>query len=912
MKKRNIVLAISLASATSLALLATLTNLNAKENVSPIYSDTAYSLKIDENVTEVGSDYYTLKNSRGTTFEFKMSYFVKGENTLGTLSSGGEILNYTAFRDIQSISIDLSSGSLSYYNGWKQYESSEIEYSSSAYQVISTSGVTNIDVSSLRSAYFKFSTEELTLINSITIRYNCSSSTVVPNLRLRIAKPTVGGVSTKTINDDNYVWINTNILTPSDTNWQNYLMTRDTDGSWYVDFNNVQVSSGGYGFGLYVCDSNTSISWDYPADANPVGFGIGEGQSEYVVNDINFANQPHVVYTTYTLNLNIEITGSKPEGFGNIQFVYNYTNSTSTYTWNNYISYSFQNTYNYAKSDLDSTQPLYFKVYMWINASIYVCKDLSGSNFMITPSEEIDSIDATLTFDISTDATIVGELTVEGGETGDVSVTNKTLKVYETATIEPVFSGAVEDFTCSFEGENIRIDKHKYITAVKAGTVTIVTLTTTSGKTCTFKVSVPSSTYTANYDIDDCKGSQAISVEEGWFTSTHVDEISGMGSDFYNGIDVSSFKVLIENGAHFYNPSSVEEHLFYILKHYGVNWLRFKLWVDPTSVNGICYGGGDSDLNRTVYMIKEAKAIGLNVFLDFHYSDYYAHPGQQILPKSWNDCTSKAELCVRIKSYTSEVLNILKDNECLPDMVQLGNEISSGIYLQQYLGGDESLDNLYRPSYLTENTAYNYGTTNYSDYYDYIKAASEGVDAVDSSIKKVLHWAKGKTISAGIINNFFNYMPSSYYDYAAISLYPSYCFDTIEGAESILNGLNLAKPWFIAETSHPFSGDTRDTWAGSLTNFAINCTTTGLTNIKSTYPFNGAGQAHMIHDLTNLVVKYHGLGIFYWESAWVPCQNVGWAASGSRNSWGNQGFFSFDGKAIANIDLFKQMSPYIN
>ena len=311
-------------------------------------------------------------------------------------------------------------------------------------------------------------------------------------------------------------------------------------------------------------------------------------------------------------------------------------------------------------------------------------------------------------------------------------------------------------------------------------------------------------------------------------------------------------------------------------------------------------------------MAYEAKAAGMKFLLDFHYSDYWTHPGQQIIPKAWNSCNSASSLQAKIKSYTTEVLTSFKNAGCLPDMVQLGNEISSGIYLQKYSGGNESLDSYGQPSYLTGKSNYSYGTSDHSQYTNYIKAASEGVDAVDSSIKKVLHWAKGSSISASTINSFFANMPNSYYDYAAISFYPYYCFDSMSNASSILNGLSLSKPWFVADTSYPFTGSSYVYENGAdVTNFTISNWNTGDTNISSSYAFTPYGQAHLIHDLTSAVVSASGKGIFYWEPAWVPNASVGWAGAGSLCTWSNQGFFSYDGKAIANLDLFAQMSPYI-
>ena len=908
-KKGKIIIASTL---TAFGVLGVSLSLMKLSSITPLKTNAdIYSLTLDDGIS-VSNDYAEVTNTRGTTFEMKFSYYTAGSGSLGTLASSGEILNYTAINSIQSISITTSSsGDLDVYYGWRQYSTSDIEYASSSSKNITSAGTTTINFSTINPSYFKLVANSTISISSITISYTCSEATVVPNLRISIAKPTVGGSSSTTISDDNYVWINTNVE-DSET-WSNYVMTRNSDGTWYCDFTNVSVATGGYTYTLVVCDSNTTIDWTYKAEnGESVGFGIGAGQTEWDIETIhNFPGQPTPIASEYTLNLAINISGT-PSSFGNIQFIYNYTNSTSSYTWNNYISTSWSSSYDYSISGLDTSKTLYFRIYMWSdNTNIYVGS--GSSNFQLSPTGS-STESATITFTYSTSSPITGTCTIDSQSSGgSMYFANQTTTVYgDKITIAPTFSGATETFTASYSGENIRIDDNLYITGLKAGTSTTVTLTSYSGLTCTFTVRVSSSTYSANRDAAWCGGSEAVSEREGWFTSTSVSEISGMGSDFFNGVDISSAKALYDNGSKFYNSNNVEQSLFYILKDAGVNWVRLKLWVDPQSTNGISYGGGESNLTNTLWMAYEAKAAGMNLLLDFHYSDFWTHPGQQILPKSWNSCTSKTALCSKIKSYTTEVLTNFKNAGCLPDMVQLGNEISSGIYLKQYTGSSESLDSYGQPSYLNSATSYSYGTSTWSSYSDYIKAGYEGVNAVDSSIKKVLHWAKGSTISASTINSFFSSMPSSYYDYAAISFYPYYCFDNLSGAKTILNGLSISKPWFIAEMSYPFSGSGYVYENGAnVTNLTISEWNTGETNIYSSYSFNGSGQANLIHDITSAVVSAGGKGIFYWEPAWIPNSEVGWAGEGSLCTWSNQGFFSFDGKAIANLDLFAQMSPYI-
>ena len=389
-----------------------------------------------------------------------------------------------------------------------------------------------------------------------------------------------------------------------------------------------------------------------------------------------------------------------------------------------------------------------------------------------------------------------------------------------------------------------------------------------------------------------------------------------------NGMDISSAKALYDNGSIFYNEDGVEQSLYYILKDAGFNWLRFKLFVNPYTNSGKSYGCGESDLNNTLWMVKEAKTAGFKVLLDFHYSDYWCHPGQQVLPKAWANATSATDLANKIRNYTYSTLMSFAANGCLPEMVQVGNEISSGNFLK-LPGADSDTFNSYgEPQYITgAKTSFAYAGTAGSNYMNqYLNAAIEGVKNVNSNIKTVVHWAKGSNISADIIKNFFNGITAPY-DYAGISFYPYHCFANINDAKSILNNLTtgnkaLTKPWFVAETSYPYSG-TSYVYENNynVTNYTISdwTTSSGATyiDIKQQYSFNTSGQANLIHDLTEAVVNANGKGMFYWEGAWVPNTAVEWAGPGSGNSWCNQGFFSPNGKAISNIDLFKQLSPHI-
>ena len=919
MNKRIQIMGMTFASSIIIGVCLLSSNKNLKEF--KVSSTSSYTLVMDDSVT-VTDNRFTLTTNQGTSITMGASNYTP-DSYIGTLASSGEIYNVSPLNGLTSVNVTLASGSISLYTGW--LENSNIVYSSEAFDTQSGSGTKNFNLSSISPSYYKIVATSQTSLSSLSMTYSCSASTST-SFRLKVNAPIVN--STDDLLNTNYVFINTNL---SDVNtWTNYLMTKDSDDGWYYDFDNVVTRNSGYTITLCLSDNTSSPNWSYQStNISTYGVSVTSGQLEMNIADTPaFTSQPTPAANTYSLTVNLVINNLDASS-GNIQFIPNYDDSEN-YTWETYylatstLSSSLSETF----SGFDNAQTLYFKVYIWDGThsrNIRVGGD-NGANFSLIPSGR-DNEEITITFNFpSVEGNVVGTLENNNNYSSTMSFANQVTTVYGSPiTISPVFDGASESFTAFYTGENIRIDNNNTIIGLKAGTVTNVILTSESGLSCSFNVTVNGSEYAATSERDT-----KWAASEGWFTNNSVAEISTMGRDFYHGIDVSSAKALYDNGTKFYNEDGIEQSLFYILKDAGVNWIRLKLWVDPQTSTGVSYGGGESNLDNTLWMAKEVKAAGMKFLLDFHYSDYWTHPGQQILPKAWKDAGSASALASYIKSYTQEALEAFEDIDCLPDMVQLGNEISSGNFLQKP-GSGNSFNAYGEPDYLTGKSNFNYqGTSGSANMVTYLTAASEGVDLVDSSIKKVIHWAKGSTFTAGTINSFYSALSSVDYDYAGLSIYPYYCCPTgntavgggIDTLNSVLSGLSLSKPWFVAETSYPFTGSSYVYEnATEVTNFAISDWTvdgTGqgevkdITTMKANYPFTPAGQAKMIHDLTYSIVRYGGLGVFYWEGAWVPNANVGWAGSGSSCSWSNQGFFSYDGKPIANLNLFAQLSPYID
>lgn len=127
-----------------------------------------------------------------------------------------------------------------------------------------------------------------------------------------------------------------------------------------------------------------------------------------------------------------------------------------------------------------------------------------------------------------------------------------------------------------------------------------------------------------------------------------VPYVAGSDGDFIRGVDVSSLLSLLNSGVVFRdadgNPlgDSVEAQgraFMARLADAGVNWVRLRVWNDPFTAEGQGYGGGNNDLKAAEQMGWWATEAGLQVLIDFHYSDFWADPGKQQAPKAWKDLT---------------------------------------------------------------------------------------------------------------------------------------------------------------------------------------------------------------------------------------------------------------------------------
>ena len=142
--------------------------------------------------------------------------------------------------------------------------------------------------------------------------------------------------------------------------------------------------------------------------------------------------------------------------------------------------------------------------------------------------------------------------------------------------------------------------------------------------------------------------------------------------EFYKGADISWVTELESKGQKFYNAAGKEMECTALMKEYGMNAIRLRVWVDPSAHDNWC------NKEDVLVKAKRAKALGMEVMIDFHYSDWWADPAKQNIPASWKG-HSYEEMKKDLANHTKEVLQLMKDNGITPKWVQVGNETTNGM-----------------------------------------------------------------------------------------------------------------------------------------------------------------------------------------------------------------------------------------
>ena len=250
-----------------------------------------------------------------------------------------------------------------------------------------------------------------------------------------------------------------------------------------------------------------------------------------------------------------------------------------------------------------------------------------------------------------------------------------------------------------------------------------------------------------------------------------------MARNFLKGMDIS-FTNEIEAGGGSYFENGEQRDILDILQRSGVNSIRLRIWNDPA--------GGYCNLERTLAMAKRIKSRGLHFLLDFHYSDRWADPANQWKPKAWEDLNFDG-LLEAVRGYTHEVLSALAEQGTLPDMVQVGNEITPGM-----LWDDGKVDGEYDTDDQWEKLT------------GLVKAGVSAVRAADPGIELMIHIDRGGDWPSTL--KFLEHFERHEVDFDVIgqSFYP-WWHGTLRDLGDNLTATadRFGKPIIVVETAYP-------------------------------------------------------------------------------------------------------------
>ena len=189
------------------------------------------------------------------------------------------------------------------------------------------------------------------------------------------------------------------------------------------------------------------------------------------------------------------------------------------------------------------------------------------------------------------------------------------------------------------------------------------------------------------------------------------------------GADISWVAEDEANGSVFYDHDQRGD-VFQILKDHGFNYIRLRVFVNPASPKGYAATSKEPfcDLEHTKIMAKRARAAGMGLLIDFHYSDTWADPGHQFKPAAWENLDFPA-LKQAVYDHTHAVLTALKQQGTTPDMVQIGNEVTNGMIWPDGRAKDH-----------------------FDNFAELLKSGIAAAHDVDPSIKIVLHHANGRNV----------------------------------------------------------------------------------------------------------------------------------------------------------------------
>lgn len=394
-----------------------------------------------------------------------------------------------------------------------------------------------------------------------------------------------------------------------------------------------------------------------------------------------------------------------------------------------------------------------------------------------------------------------------------------------------------------------------------------------------------------------------------------IKKVQNMTNSTIRGIDISSYTALKKAGVKYYDNEGKEASLLKVLSDNGVNYIRIRIWNDPYNEKGETYGGGSNDVKAGLEIAKEAAKYNIKVLLGFHYSDFWADPAVQLLPKNWKkDKDNQEKMCLNVYKFTKETLEQFKDAGADIGMVQVGNEISQGMM-----------------GIMHKTKANVWQEEEKSTIIDsYLSAGARAVRECTPDALVAIHL---DNLNLGMYKDAMNAWERDNVDYDVLGA-SSYAF---WAGKNMLENVRKAGE-YVASRGKLFAV-LETSWLNSQKDADGTVNMVNNTN-GAVYKVGPQGQADMLSDLYNAILSNdNGLGAFYWEGAWIPVRagwvnwkynkemanefGTGWAAENAEgyyptsklyynenpvwggNSWDNQTLFDDKGYPLDSLRFYR-------
>ena len=330
----------------------------------------------------------------------------------------------------------------------------------------------------------------------------------------------------------------------------------------------------------------------------------------------------------------------------------------------------------------------------------------------------------------------------------------------------------------------------------------------------------------------DMQGEALSHGMDGGMNSQGNDSLSR--DDVILGMDASCVPALERSGVTYYNFDGQPQDVFRTLAECGVTHIRVRVWNHPYDAAGRGYGGGNCDIENALEIGRRAARCGMKLIVDFHYSDFWADPGKQMVPLAWVGMSAeeKAEAAYR---YTKDCLGMLKDAGVAVGLVQVGNETNGALC----------------------------GETDWSGVTRIMSAGSRAVREVLPEALVAVHFTNPEKTGS---YDLYAEKLAAYgvdYDVFASSWYP-FWHGTAENLSAVLSRVaeTYGKKVMVMETSYPYTGDDSDFFPNTVS---------GSTPPVPGYPYSVQSQADLFRLAADMIINdtVNGIGAVYWEGTWI-------------------------------------------